>query len=128
MRTADIPRNGPSDWRREPREDLNAVVGKLGEELSECATTCFRSMIQGLNERDPDDGRTNIEHLRDEIADVKALIRTAEIRLSLDQDAIEDRAARKLAYKAPWFDVLADSQLRKLIPHSNSEPGEGVEP
>jgi hypothetical protein len=35
MDTKDIPKDGPSDWRREPSERRNAIVGKLGEEAGE---------------------------------------------------------------------------------------------
>ncbi len=108
MKTADIPKDGPSDWRREPNEEWNAVLGKLGEELSEGATKCFRAMIQGLMERDPGDGRTNLEHLQDELADIEALVRTARARLPVNGVEIDERSRRKEAYKAPWFDALKE--------------------
>lgn len=114
MDTKDIPENGPSDWRREPSERINAVVGKLGEETSECAARCFRIVIQGLHSIDPDSGRSNLEHLSDEIADVEALISLAKQFLPLSNEAIHDRRVRKRAYKLPWIEALPSMPIREF--------------
>lgn len=106
MDTKDIPISGPSDWRREPSERRNAILGKMAEEASELANRCARSMIQGLDERDPGTGRTNLAHLEDEVADVLATISLANEFLSLDRDLMSDRAERKYRYKLPWIKVL----------------------
>lgn len=84
METKDIPENGPTDWRREPSERRNAVIGKLSEESSELAGRCARAMIQGLDALDPDTGRSNLAHLQDEIADVQAMTQLAIEFLRLD--------------------------------------------
>ena len=108
MDTADIPTHGPSDWRREPSERRNAILGKLGEEAAELATRCLRAMIQGLDECDPGTGRTNLAHLQDEIADVAAQMQMAGEFLDLDATAITDRERRKYTYKLPWIKGLPE--------------------
>lgn len=106
METKDIPTSGPSDWRREPDERVNFVVGKLGEEAGELVTRCCRVMIQGLHAIDPDTGKPNLHHLADEIADVEALIALAKWFLPVDILSIHHRGARKYAYKLPWIEAL----------------------
>jgi len=113
MDTKDIPKDGPSDWRREPSERRNAVIGKLGEECSELAGRCLRSMIQGLDEKDPDTGRTNLDHLQDEVADVLAQIDLAKEFLALKEVQIDDRRWRKHRYKLPWIVALPDTRPAK---------------
>jgi hypothetical protein len=79
-------------------------------------------MIQGLDERDPDDGRTNLRHLEDEIADVEAQIRMAKHFLGLELSAIDDRRHRKYAYKLPWIRALPDERPAQTVsdPVNNS--------
>lgn len=108
MKTEDIPKSGPSDWRREPSERRNAILGKMAEEADELAARCVRAMIQGLDELDPDTGRSNLLHLQDEIADVCAQFHLAHDFLDLDDDAILDREARKFDFKLPWILALPD--------------------
>lgn len=91
-------------------ERRNAMIGKLGEECSELAAKCFRAMIQGLDELDPDTGRTNISQLQDEIADVAAQITLAQQYLALDSHQLKDRARRKVAFKRPWIEALPDER------------------
>lgn len=110
MDTKDIPSSGPSDWRREPSERRNALLGKLAEEASELATRCSRAMIQGLNELDPDSGRSNLDHLQDEIADVRAISQLAVEFLALDSALMRDRQYLKYHYKLPWIEALPDQQ------------------
>lgn len=110
METKDIPENGPTDWRREPSERRNAVIGKLSEESSELAGRCARAMIQGLDALDPDTGRSNLAHLQDEIADVQAMTQLAIEFLRLDTAYLQDRRIRKYRYKKPWVAALPCSQ------------------
>ena len=109
MDTKDIPLNGPSDWRREPSERRNALLGKLAEEANELAGRCARAMIQGLDELDPDTGRTNRAHLQDEFADVQAIMELADEFLVFSRSQVAERRSRKYAYKRPWFVALPDS-------------------
>ena len=110
MDTKDIPKHGPSDWRREPSERKTAILGKLGEETTELASRCFRAMIQGLDETDPGTKRSNLSHLQDEIADVLATVRLARTFLALDEVDINKRQEAKFAYKFPWIDALPNNQ------------------
>jgi hypothetical protein len=110
MRTEDIPADGPSDWRREPSERRNALLGKLAEECNELAGRLVRAMIQGLDELDPDDGRPNLMHIQDEFADVTALMELFELYIELDQAEIMARWGKKLRYKRPWFEALPDER------------------
>lgn len=61
-----------SPWMPVTDQQLLAVLGKLGEEGGELAARCCRCIIQGLDELDPDTGRTNREELSREISDVAA--------------------------------------------------------
>lgn len=106
MDTADIPLKGPSDWRAEPNPASLAVVGKLGEEAAELASRCCRAVIQGVDALDPDSGRTNKDHLQDEIADVLALIKLARDQLRLDWPTINRRMDAKVYFKRPWIEAL----------------------
>lgn len=108
MKTEDIPLNGPSDWRREPSERRNAILGKMAEETSELAARCVRSMIQGLDELDPDTGRSNLAHIEDEMADVEAMLSLVKVFLGVDREGISVRAGRKYNYKRPWIEALPD--------------------
>lgn len=105
MRTEDIPRTGPSDWRREPDAAVNAILGKLGEEAGELATRCCRAMIQGLVAIDPGDGRMNLSHLEDEIADVRAVIALLDEEIGLNNAKIAARQRVKEDYKRPWIEA-----------------------
>jgi hypothetical protein len=107
MRTEDIPEaEEPSLWLPEQDIETHQILAKLGEEASELAGICLRSLMQGLYGIDPDDGRQNREHLSDEIADVEALIQLAKERLQLTQGPIIYRSSKKYAYKASWFDAM----------------------
>lgn len=108
MDTNDIPTAHLEDWRREPSERANALLGKLCEEAGELASRCARAMIQGLEEIDPGSRRTNREELEDEIADVAALSALAMELLHLDGESIASRARKKVQLKRPWIENLPD--------------------
>jgi NTP pyrophosphatase (non-canonical NTP hydrolase) len=77
-------------------------IGKTTEELGELMAVCGRLQIQGLHEVDPSSGKTNINRLSEEIADVLAQLRCNLIAFSLDVDGIEERAAVKFGQMAQW--------------------------
>lgn len=121
MDTADIPIDGPSDWRREPREAVSAALLKLGEEASELATRCCRAAMQGANETDPDSGRSNLDHIRDEIADVCALIALVGEFVpgaDIEGEEVLTRIERKIAFKRPWLEALRQSDEAFTWPRS----------
>lgn len=110
MDTKDIPTAPPIDWQPIDNKHDLAVIGKLGEEVCELGASLFRSVIQGIDEREPRTHKPNREWVMEEIADVEALISIAKWRLQLDENAIRIRRDRKIAYKEPWFDALAGGQ------------------
>lgn len=63
-----------SPWMPITDQVLLAILGKMGEESGELATRCCRCIVQGLDELDPDTGRTNRAELAREMADVMACI------------------------------------------------------
>lgn len=106
METDKIPTDKPSAW--EPITDPYqlALLGKLGEELTECATAIFRCIIQGLDEKEPTTGKVNREWLSDELADIGAMMEHIIERLELNRSHLAARSYRKFQYKTPWFDWL----------------------
>lgn len=94
--------NGPNPWQPETDQLRLAVLGKLAEEASECATAAARCMIQGIDECEPVTGKSNREWLEDEIADVIAQTRRASEALGLDIGRIMDRAKAKEAFTKQW--------------------------
>ncbi len=61
-----------SPWMPEQDRIRLAMLGKLIEELGEATQRAARCITHGIDETDPDTGRTNREELEREIADVRA--------------------------------------------------------
>jgi hypothetical protein len=93
-----------SAWMPERDPVRIAVLGKLAEELSECAARVSRCLIQGINEVDPDTGRTNLYELERELADVAACTKLLELEFGATADA--SRAARKVQGFLKWHDLI----------------------
>ena len=87
------------DTHDEPRL---AHLGKLGEEAGELSSIVSRCIIQGINEADPESGKSNREALAEEIADVFAMAELVIERFSLHRTHIADRMTRKIAMKRAW--------------------------
>lgn len=106
METDKIPTAEVSNW--EPITDPYqlALLGKLGEEMSECAAAIFRCIIQGTDEKESTTGKVNRDWLTEELADVDALMLHVINRLQLNTSQIAERSSRKHSYKTPWFDWL----------------------
>jgi hypothetical protein len=83
-------------------------LGKLGEELNECGAATSRCIIQGLDGLEPVTGKPNRLWLQDEIADVLANAELVIARFGLDQRAIDDRKALKLAKLSTWHSEAAN--------------------
>ena len=107
MEDNEIPAGEASEWQPITNKCDLAVLGKFGEELSECTTAIFRCIIQGMAEAEPTTGKINKQWLEDEIADVRALLTFAEARFDLNLARIAKRAEMKRSYKRPWFRSLA---------------------
>lgn len=112
METDEIEKRGPADWQPESNKMVQAAVGKLGEEAAELAKVCCRISIQGLHSVNPATGKSNIDELSDEIADVRAMAELARRYLDLNPVTIRDRMSKKVAFKEPW--------LRGLMPYFHS--------
>lgn len=77
-------------------------IGKLGEEAGELAAAACRAQIQGIDGINPKDGRTNKEHLEDEIADVLANSRLCIEQFGLHAGRIMSRACEKEEQLRNW--------------------------
>ena len=106
MEDKDIPTTEVSDWQPITNKLDLAILGKLGEELSECATAIFRCIIQGIDEKQPVTGKVNKEWLEDEMADIIAMSEFVFQHFNLDRERMTDRARKKHSYKVPWFASL----------------------
>lgn len=115
MRTEEIPTKHPSMWVPETDPLTLALVGKLGEEANELGARLFRAVIQGYQALDPDDGRSNADHIWDEIADVEAMIAHIKNRRASVEDErnIFLRCDRKFTFKLPWFDWLKPANSKE---------------
>ena len=83
-------------------------LGKLGEELNECGAAVARSIIQGIDEAEPDTGKINRRWLEDELADVDANRELVIEHFGLDRARMADRAAKKRAYLKKWHSQLEE--------------------
>jgi NTP pyrophosphatase (non-canonical NTP hydrolase) len=104
METTD--RRQPSPWQ--PTTDLKelAILGKLLEELGECAAAASRCIIQGVCESEPVTGKANIAWLAEELADVQAGIVLAKELLTLDEGYFLKRVERKLEHLRGWHELI----------------------
>lgn len=103
-----LERAKASPWQPERSPIRLAILGKLGEELAENGAAVARCVIQGLEEREPETGRPNVQWLEDEIADVMAAQSVAIDRLGLDSDRINRRVERKIAHLRQWHAQIDD--------------------
>lgn len=81
-----------------------ALLGKLGEELGEAMAALSRSIIQGLDGKNPATGEVNIQWLAEEAADVAACIMVLkEHQMLVD---MPNRTLRKRAQLYEWLNLL----------------------
>lgn len=94
-----------SPWYPESDPVRVAALGKLIEELTEAASRAARCVIQGLEEADPETGRSNHEELGREMADIQA----AFLALQLEVGTIpvtETRVSNKYNGFRRWFNLI----------------------
>lgn len=93
-----------SAWR--PEQDLHrlAVLGKLIEECNELSARAARCIIHGIDQPDPDTGRTNLAELEREMADVEACMLQVQMRLGGKFDYA--RASSKHAGFDEWHQLI----------------------
>lgn len=85
-------------------------IGKLGEELNECAAAASRCVIQGIDESEPVTGKVNRDWLEDEIADVRANSELVIEHFGLDVAKIAERSERKKKHLRAWH-AMADEPV-----------------
>lgn len=96
-----------SPWIPECDQVRLATLGKLIEECNELSARAARCIIQGIDEVDPDSGRTNREELSLEVSDVIATIQT--IKRELNVDYSDDRANNKRTGFKRWLDMIRNA-------------------
>lgn len=102
------PINGTiSPWMPEQDRIRLAVLGKLIEECNELAARAARCIIHGLDEMDPDTGRTNFVELGREISDVDACIGIATSELSIPVS--NQRTLDKTAGFERWHGMIREA-------------------
>lgn len=95
-----------SPWMPEQDQIRLAALGKLIEELNEASQRAARCIIHGIDEIDPDSGRTNRAELERELADVKACVMVAQDVLGL-QLSTERRIAKREGFER-WHRMIAE--------------------
>lgn len=80
-------------------------LGKLAEEMGEAIAAISRCIIQGVDEEEPITGKLNREWLEDELADVLAGINLVVLHFGLDEDRMNERAAKKAVRLKEWHDM-----------------------
>lgn len=96
-------------WIPESDPFVRITVGKLAEECNELAKVCARIEIQGLHGIDPDTGRTNLEELWREMADVMAASDMADMVIPCPPTVdMRDRRERKRNGFIKWHALLRD--------------------
>ena len=110
MDTKDIKHADPSTWHPTTNPVDLAVIGKMGEELNECGIVSCRIVIQGVSGVNPSTGQPNLEWLKDEVADVQAMLDHTIRHFKLDEKELTERRAAKYHYKAGWY---KDLELRQ---------------
>lgn len=94
----------PSDWQTDRNPVNVAVLGKLLEELGELQSVVARCIIQGIEESHPVTGKSNREWLREEMADVEAMITLTEDHFKFRYDPA--RVSEKLLHKTAWLRLI----------------------
>lgn len=95
-----------SPWMGEPDPVKKQVLAKMAEELSECAARVARCQAAGINDIDPDTGRTNKEELEREMADVVATFKLSDIEI--DTNINIERITTKLNGFNRWMVIIRE--------------------
>lgn len=93
-----------SPWMPEQDRVRLAALGKLIEECNELSARAARCIVQGIDELDPDTGRTNRAELEREIADVYATIMVVEVGQNLGY--LRERIANKISGFERWHALI----------------------
>lgn len=103
-----------SPWMPEQDRIRLAVLGKLVEECNELGARAARCIIQGIDEIDPDSGRTNRAEMAREVADVLACIDALETTEGVDADEL--RVLGKVSGFRRWHEMIeaAEQQAQNI--------------
>jgi len=93
-----------SPWQPEQNRLRLAVLGKLIEELNELSARAARCILQGIDEIDPDSGRSNRQEMRREVADVGSCLIVLEDIEGIGLDA--ERCEAKLQGYRYWHKLI----------------------
>lgn len=91
-------------WLPEQDQHRLAVLGKLIEECNELSARAARCIIQGIDAKDPESGRTNREELAREASDVEACLEMLEARMLVSR--ITSRVADKYDGFKRWHHLI----------------------
>lgn len=97
-------------WNTEQSPLILRRVGKTGEEAAELLKVTNRIVLQGLAGIDPSSGKTNVQALTEEIADVMAQCDVCIDALGLDWDVIRRRVRQKVELMREWEAMYSPQQ------------------
>lgn len=115
-------------WLPETRTVIHQALGKAAEESAELSKIAVRCIIQGLDAVDPVTGKPNRQSLADELADIEATTEWLFELLSLDVEAHNARATRKLEGFRRWQAMIEAHEAHASPPaddHSRVADHEG---
>lgn len=113
MEDKDIPTYVASLWQPTTDPVQVAMLGKLVEELGECAAVVSRCLVQGIEETAPVTGKPNRQWLEDEIADVMSMFDRVMVHFTLDPKRICERRMAKYDFTSKWFGKLREERDRE---------------
>lgn len=99
-----------SPWMPEQDRIRLALLGKLVEELGEATQRAARCITHGIDEVDPDTGRSNREELARELADVDAAAADACRMLLIPR--LDERVSEKKAGFFRWRQLIREAEDR----------------
>lgn len=93
-------------WLPEKNSKKLRRLGKTGEELAELQKVVNRMIIQGCDGVDPSTGKTNIQSLAEEIADVICQVTLTAELFDLDREFIASRTMEKVDQMDLWDELV----------------------
>lgn len=96
-------------WHPEADPVRLAALGKLAEELTEAASRVSRCIIQGIDELDPESGRSNRDELGREMADIRAAFNVL-LEEAGPVEVSDLRSHNKSAGFRNWFGLIRPRQ------------------
>lgn len=111
-----------SPWQPEQDRIRLAMLGKLLEELGEAAQRAARCITHGIDETDPDTGRTNAEELQRELTDVEACMSVAR-QVDDRLRSLHNRFMTKTDGFERWHAMIRKGERDALLEHASTSPG-----